>query len=63
MLREPSEVEIDESGRVEIPMGVLVEAGLAPGARLLAYSTGDGRITLRRFQNALTELAETGTLS
>ncbi|MFC9961356.1 hypothetical protein [Streptomyces nigra] len=63
MLREPSEVEIDENGRAEIPMGVLVEAGLAPGTRVFAYSAGDGRIVLRRAEDALAELTETGNLS
>ncbi|MFD8154451.1 MULTISPECIES: hypothetical protein [Streptomyces] len=63
MLREPSEVEIDENGRAEIPMGILVEAGLTPGIRVLAYSAGDGRIVLRRAEDALAELAETGNLT
>lgn len=37
-------------------MGVLVEAGLATGDRLLAYSDGDGRIVLRRHDDALDDL-------
>lgn len=45
-----------EDGSVELPMGILVEAGLSPGARLLAYSDGDGRIVLRREADALDDL-------
>lgn len=37
-------------------MGILVEAGLAIGARLLAYSDGDGRIVLRREADAVDDL-------
>lgn len=56
MIREPAEVVVREDGSVELPMGILVEAGLAPGARLLAYSEGDGRIVLRREADALEDL-------
>ncbi|MFJ7946811.1 hypothetical protein ACIQ6K_24620 [Streptomyces sp. NPDC096354] len=63
MLREPTELEIGEDGRLELPMGVLVEAGLSPGTRIVAYSTGDGRIVLRRADDAITELITTGSLT
>lgn len=56
MIREPAEAMVREDGSVELPMGILVEAGLAPGARLLAYSDGDGRIVLRREADALDDL-------
>ncbi|MFG3202069.1 hypothetical protein [Streptomyces sp. NPDC048192] len=56
MIREPAEVVVREDGSVELPMGILVEAGLAPGARLLAYSEGDGRIVLRREADAVEDL-------
>lgn len=45
---QPAEVTAAEDGTIEIPTGVLVEAGLQIGERLLAFSDGDGRITLRR---------------
>ncbi|WP_327170613.1 hypothetical protein OG912_32985 [Streptomyces sp. NBC_00464] len=63
MLREPTELKIGEDGRLELPMGVLVEAGLIPGARIVAYSVGDGRIVLRRADDAMTELMTTGSLT
>lgn len=63
MLREPTELEIGEDGRLELPIGVLAEAGLNPGARIVAYSAGDGRIVLRRAEDALTELVTTGSLT
>ncbi|MFI2735700.1 hypothetical protein [Streptomyces sp. NPDC018711] len=67
MLREPAGLEIGEDGRVELPMGVLVEAGLHPGARVVAYGDGDGdgdgRIVLRRADDAIAELMTTGSLT
>ena len=56
MIREPAEIVVREDGSVELPMGLLVEAGLSVGARLLAYSDGDGRIVLRREADALDDL-------
>ncbi|WP_326668486.1 hypothetical protein [Streptomyces sp. NBC_01257] len=63
MLREPTEMEIGELGEVELPLGVLAEAGLGPGSKIVAYSAGDGRIVLRRAEDAVAELVETGDLS
>ncbi|MET8901595.1 MULTISPECIES: hypothetical protein [unclassified Streptomyces] len=62
MLREPTEIEIGGFGQVELPLGVLAEAGLGPGSKIVAYSTGDGRIVLRRAEDAVAELMETGDL-
>ncbi|MFF0161687.1 hypothetical protein ACFYRY_29720 [Streptomyces sp. NPDC005263] len=62
MIREPAEVIIDENGRVELPMGLLAEAGLGCGSRLLAYSAGDGRIVLRRAEDAIADLLGDGNL-
>ncbi|GAA2996597.1 hypothetical protein GCM10010519_31950 [Streptomyces lactacystinicus] len=62
MLREPAEVTIDESGRVQIPLGVLAEAGLDTGSPVLAYSDGDGRIVLRRLTDAIDDLMLDGEL-
>lgn len=63
MLRAPTELEIGGLGEVELPLGVLAEAGLGPGSKIVAYSAGDGRIVLRRAEDAVAELMETGDLS
>ncbi|MFD0507131.1 hypothetical protein ACFQ0G_38820 [Streptomyces chiangmaiensis] len=44
------------------PLGLLAEAGLDPGSRILAYSEGDGRLVLRREEDAVRDLLERGTL-
>ncbi|WP_285542795.1 hypothetical protein [Streptomyces lavendulae] len=62
MIREPAEATVMEGGIIEIPMGVLVEAGLHIGEKLLAFSDGDGRITLRRATDAVEDLLRDGTL-
>ncbi|MFD5790593.1 hypothetical protein ACFWH1_28720 [Streptomyces sp. NPDC127037] len=62
MIREPAELRIDDQGRVELPLGLLAESGLSPGASLLAFSDGDGRIVLRRAEDAVRDLLENGTL-
>ncbi len=56
MIREPAQVIINASGRVQIPLGVLAEAGLDAGSAVLAYSDGDGRIVLRRLADAIDDL-------
>ncbi len=61
-IREPAEVTVTEGGIIEIPMGVLVEAGLYIGEKLLAISDGAGRITLRRAMDAIEGLLRDGTL-
>ena len=63
MIREPAELTIGADGEVAIPMGLLAEAGLDAGSRILAYSDGDGRIVLRREGDAVQALLENGTLS
>ncbi|MET9379815.1 hypothetical protein ABZY09_01695 [Streptomyces sp. NPDC002928] len=62
MIREPAEVRLGEDGTVEIPLGILAEAGLDPGALLMAYSDGDGRVVLRRQEDAIQDLLERGDL-
>ncbi|NEC19281.1 hypothetical protein [Streptomyces parvus] len=68
MLREPSELRIDSQGRIELPMSLLAEAGIAPEAALIAFSDGDGdgdgdgRIVLRRAEDAMRDLIERGQL-
>ncbi|MGK4579593.1 AbrB/MazE/SpoVT family DNA-binding domain-containing protein [Kitasatospora sp. HPMI-4] len=62
VIREPAEVTVDSEGRVTLPMGLLVEAGLDIGARLLAYSDGDGRIVLQREADAIGRLLGLGDL-
>ncbi|MFH0243164.1 hypothetical protein ACGRHY_12165 [Streptomyces sp. HK10] len=62
MLREPAELRVDDQGRVELPLGLLAEAGVAPGSDLVAFSDGDGRIVLRRAEDAARDLIEKGML-
>ncbi|MEU2055241.1 hypothetical protein [Streptomyces bungoensis] len=62
MIREPVELGIDDHGQVELPLGLLAEAGLSPGTSVLAYSDGDGRIVLRRAEDAIRDLLEDGAL-
>ncbi|KUN95380.1 AbrB/MazE/SpoVT family DNA-binding domain-containing protein [Streptomyces caeruleatus] len=62
MIREPAELDVDEAGRVELPLGILAEAGISPGTRLLVFSDGDGRIVLRRAEDAIGDLLGKGTL-
>lgn len=62
MLREPVQLTIGEDGAVSLPLGLLAEAGLSPGSPVLAYSNGDGRIVLRREEDATQDLIEFGRL-
>ncbi|AXG79383.1 hypothetical protein [Streptomyces paludis] len=62
MLREPAELRVDDHGWVELPVGLLAEAGIIPGTDLLAFSDGDGRIVLRRAEDAMRDLLERGEL-
>ncbi|MFD3661965.1 hypothetical protein ACFWVF_15410 [Streptomyces sp. NPDC058659] len=62
MIREPAEAVVTDVGTVEIPLGLLAEAGLSPGAAVLIYSDGDGRIIVRRKADAIRDLVENGTL-
>ncbi|OKJ26217.1 hypothetical protein AMK23_19600 [Streptomyces sp. CB02130] len=62
MLREPIQLTIAEDGSVILPLGVLAEAGLSPGSAVMAYSNGDGRIVLRREEDAVQDLIESGRL-
>ncbi|MCX4568186.1 hypothetical protein OOK48_17815 [Streptomyces viridodiastaticus] len=62
MIREPAEINVDETSSVELPLGILAEAGISPGTKLLAFSDGDGRIVLRRAEDAINDLLGEGTL-
>ncbi|MER6693722.1 hypothetical protein [Streptomyces minutiscleroticus] len=62
MIREPAEDRLGEDGTVETPLGILAEAGLDPGARLVAYSDGDGQVVLRRQEDVIKDLLERGNL-
>ena len=53
---------IGEDGRVVIPLGLLAEAGLDPGSHVMIFSDGDGRIVLRREEDAIRDLVERGRL-
>ncbi|WOI59366.1 hypothetical protein [Streptomyces fradiae] len=63
IIREPTTLKIDEHGRVELPLGLLAEAGLAPEGSVVAFSQGDGSIVLRRAEDAMRELIENGRLA
>lgn len=63
MFREPTQLTIGDDGQVQLPLGLLAEAGLSPGSEILAYSMGDGRITLRRAEDAIGDLLSTGDLT
>lgn len=62
VIREPAEVSVESDGRVELPLGLLAEAGLNVGEGLVAFSDGDGRIVLRRGADAIDDLLRHGTL-
>lgn len=62
MIREPAELVIGSQGDVSVPLGLLAEAGLDPGSRVVAYSDGDGRIILRRAEDAIDGLLSSGEL-
>ncbi|MET9973854.1 AbrB/MazE/SpoVT family DNA-binding domain-containing protein [Streptomyces microflavus] len=62
VIREPAEVSVESDGRVELPSGLLAEAGINVGEDLLAFSDGDGRIVLRRASDAINDLLRQGTL-
>ncbi|RSS27105.1 hypothetical protein EF914_02135 [Streptomyces sp. WAC05458] len=62
MIREPAETVVSEAGAVEIPLGVLAEAGLDPGTAVVVYSDGDGRVVIRRQSDAMNDILEHGTL-
>ncbi|MFF2135316.1 AbrB/MazE/SpoVT family DNA-binding domain-containing protein [Streptomyces sp. NPDC058193] len=62
MIREPAELSVGDDGQVVLPLGLLAEAGLDAGSRLLAFSDGDGRIVLQREADAVERLLGEGTL-
>jgi bifunctional DNA-binding transcriptional regulator/antitoxin component of YhaV-PrlF toxin-antitoxin module len=59
--RELAELTIGDDGTVALPLGVLAEAGLVPGSSTLACSEGNGRILLRRAEDAMRRLLEEST--
>ncbi len=62
VLRQPWDVRIQEDGGVLLPLALLAEAGLDPGRGAIAYSDGDGRIVIRREDDALDDLLQLGSL-
>ncbi|MGW0487062.1 AbrB/MazE/SpoVT family DNA-binding domain-containing protein [Streptomyces olivaceus] len=62
MIREPVELTVGDDGQVVLPLGLLAEAGLDAGSRLLAFSDSDGRIVLQREADAIERLLGEGTL-
>lgn len=63
MIREPTEIKVDDHGRVELPHGLLAEAVFSSESSVVAFSRGDGRIVLRRAEGAMRDLIENGTLA
>lgn len=61
MIREPAELNADETGRVEPRLGTLIGAGIILGIKLLVFSDEDGRIVLRQAQDAINDLLTQGT--
>ncbi len=55
---------VGDDGQVLLPLGLLAEAGLDTGSRLLAFSDSDsdGRIVLQREADAIEQLLGEGTL-
>ncbi|WP_236710693.1 hypothetical protein [Streptomyces sp. 150FB] len=47
---------------MSLPLGLLAEAALDAGGRILAFSDGDGRIVLQREVDAFKALLQDGTL-
>ncbi|MFD4986169.1 hypothetical protein [Streptomyces sp. NPDC058374] len=62
MTKTPAELMIDGEGQVGLPLGLLAEAGLDPGSRVIAFSDGDGRLVLRRYEDAVRDLIDRGTM-
>ncbi|MFF9685508.1 AbrB/MazE/SpoVT family DNA-binding domain-containing protein [Streptomyces sp. NPDC014623] len=62
MIREPAELLVGDDGQLVLPLGLLAEAGLDAGSRLLAFSDGDGRIVLQREADAIERLLGEGAL-
>jgi hypothetical protein len=58
VIRQPDEVVVGADGAVELPLGLLAEAGVDVGERLLAFSSGDGGIVLRRLADATRDLLD-----
>ncbi len=58
MIREPAVVVVRADGTVELPVGLMAEAGIDIGERLLDFSSGDGVITLRRVEAAADDLLD-----
>ncbi|MGW4271739.1 hypothetical protein ACWEGQ_05100 [Streptomyces seoulensis] len=60
MICEPAEVSVESDGRDELPLGLMVEAGINIGEDPLAFSDGDGSIVLRRASDVLNDLLSHG---
>ncbi len=63
MLRQPWQINIGSNGGVVLPLALLAEAGFDPGSAAVAYSDGDGRIVIRREDDALDDLLHLGSLA
>ena len=52
----PFELRIGEDGSVVLPLSLLAQAGLNPGGVILAVTLSDGRLMLRRLEDATADL-------
>ncbi|MGA5840520.1 hypothetical protein [Streptomyces pseudogriseolus] len=56
VIQDPQEVVIQEDGTLQLPVSLLVQAGLNPGEKVMAVSTEDGKVVLRRLADAVDDL-------
>ncbi|MFC7984628.1 hypothetical protein [Streptomyces sp. NPDC057336] len=56
VIQDPQEVVIQEDGTLQLPVSLLVQAGLNPREKVMAMSTEDGKVVLRRLADAVDDL-------
>lgn len=56
VIQDPQEVVIQEDGTLQLSESLLAQAGLNPGEKVMAVSTEDGKVVLRRLAEAVGDL-------
>ncbi len=56
MIQGPQELVIQEDGTLQLPMSLLAQASLNPGEKVMAVSTEDGKVILRRLADTVDDL-------
>ncbi|MER5736938.1 MULTISPECIES: hypothetical protein [Streptomyces] len=56
MIQDPQEVVIQEDGTLQLPVSLLAQAGLNPGEKVMAVSTKNIKVVLRRLADAVDDL-------